>query len=176
MNVVMIRKAEVRDASCLAAVGVEVWLNTYVRDGVSPLFADYVLSEFTPEKFRNSIVNPDLAIWVSENRLGIDGFVTVRSHAEPPPANYSPMEVETLYVRPRHQSSGRGAALLNQALDHCRSRKAESAWVKVNAENRRAIDFYLRLGFRKVGTTHFIIADQAYENDVMAADLRRELD
>jgi diamine N-acetyltransferase len=102
----MIRKAEERDASSLAALSIEVWLNTYLRDGVSPLFADYVLSEFTAQKFRNAIGDPDLAIWVSENRMGIDGFVTVCSAATPELADCSPLEITTLYVQPRHQSSG----------------------------------------------------------------------
>ena len=62
----MIRKAEERDASSLAAVSIEVWVNTYLRDGVSPVFADYVLAEFTAQKFRNAICDPDLAIWVRE--------------------------------------------------------------------------------------------------------------
>jgi diamine N-acetyltransferase len=169
----MIRKAEEQDASSLAAVGIEVWLNTYLREGVSSFFADYVLSEFTAQKFRNAIANPDLAICVSENRIKIDGFVTVCSTATPPPANRSPLEITTLYVQPRHQSSGKGVALLQRALDHCRSTGGESVWLKVNAENRRAIDFYLRHGFNKIGSTHFVIADSAYENFVMAADLRR---
>jgi diamine N-acetyltransferase len=37
----MIRKAEEQDASSLAAVGIEVWLNTYLREGGSSFFADY---------------------------------------------------------------------------------------------------------------------------------------
>jgi diamine N-acetyltransferase len=82
----MIRKAEERDASSLAALSVEVWLNTYLREGVSSLFADYVLSEFTAAKFRESIYDPNLAIWVSENRIGIDGFVRLCSTATPPRA------------------------------------------------------------------------------------------
>jgi diamine N-acetyltransferase len=74
----MIRKAEEQDASSLAAVGIEVWLNMYLREGVSSFFVDYVLSEFTAQKFRNAIANPDLAIWVSEkpdrNRWFRDGL------------------------------------------------------------------------------------------------------
>jgi len=146
-------------------------LHTYLREGVSPFFADYVLSEFTAQKLRNAIANPDLAIWVSENRIGIDGFVTVCSTATPPLASCSRLEIATLYVQPRH-SSGRGAALLHCALDHCRNLNGESAWLKVNAENGRAIDFYLRRGFVRVGTTHFVIADKAYENHLMAIDLK----
>src|SRR4051794_1170643 len=47
----MMRRAREQDASGLAAVSIEVWLNTYLRDGVSQLFADYVLSEFRRRSF-----------------------------------------------------------------------------------------------------------------------------
>jgi ribosomal protein S18 acetylase RimI-like enzyme len=172
----VIRKAEERDASSLAAVSIEVWLSTYLREGVSAFFADYALSEFTAQKFRNSVSDPNLSIWVSENRIGIDGFVSVCRTATPPLANCSPLEIMTLYVQPRHQSGGRGVALLQRALDHCRDIGGESVWLKVNTENRRAIDFYLRHGFKKIGSTHFRIADSAYENFVMEADVRRLMD
>jgi ribosomal protein S18 acetylase RimI-like enzyme len=167
----MIRKAQERDVSGLAAVSIEVWLNTYLRDGVSPLFADYVLTEFTARKFRDAIDDSNIAIWVSENGTGIDGFVTVCSKATPPLADCSPLEIMTLYVRPRHQASGRGDALLQRALEHCSGIGGESAWLQVNAENNRAIDFYLRHGFNKIGSAYFRIADQAYENYVMKIDL-----
>jgi ribosomal protein S18 acetylase RimI-like enzyme len=172
----MIRKAEERDASSLAAVGIEVWLNTYLREGVSPLFADYALSEFTAQKFRDAIGNANLAIWVSENRIGIDGFATVCSAAVPLLVGCSTLEITTLYVQPRHQSSGRGVALLQCALDHCRSIGGERVWLKVNAENSRAIDFYLRHGFKKIGSTHFVIADGSYENFIMEANIQRPVD
>jgi len=169
----MIRKAEEQDASSLAAVGIEVWLNTYLREGVSSLFADYVLSEFTAQKFRDSICDPNKAIWVSENRIGIDGFVSVCSMATPPLPDCSRLEITTLYVQPRHQSSGKGVALLQRALDHCQGIGGEGVWLKVNAENSRAINFYLRYGFSKIGSTNFVIGDNAYENFVMKADLLR---
>ena len=172
----MIRKAEERDASSLAAVSIEVWLNTYLREGVSAFFADYVLAEFTTQKFRSSLSDPNLSIWVSENRVGIDGFVTVCSTSNLPLDNCSPLEISTLYVQPRHQSSGIGVALLQSALNHFRSIGGERVWLKVNTENRRAIDFYLRHGFKKIGSTHFRIADSAYENFVMEAEIPRLAD
>ena len=51
-----------------------------------------------------------------------------------------------------------------------------STWLTVEAGNRRAVDFYLRHGFTRIGSTDFVIADQAYENYVMRADLRNSLD
>lgn len=167
----VIRKAKEQDASSLAALSIEVWVNTYLREGVSQVFADYVLAEFNAERFRTWIGDPSLATWVSESRLGIDGYVTINSASKPPLADCSPFEITTLYIQPRHQSAGKGAALLQRALDHCRADGAKSIWLTVNAVNSRAVDFYLRHGFRKIGATNFVIADQPYENHVMEAVL-----
>jgi hypothetical protein len=56
----MIGRAEQRDASSLAEVSIEVWLNTYLREGVSSFFADDVLSEFTAQNFETRSAIP---IW-----------------------------------------------------------------------------------------------------------------
>ena len=167
----MIRKAEERDMSGLAAMSIEVWLNTYVRDGVSPHFADYVLSEFTAQKFRTAIDDPNLAIWVSESSTGIAGFITVCSAATPPLPDCLSLEITTLYVRPRCQSSGRGSALLQHALHHCKGMGSESIWLTVNAENKNAIEFYHKHGFSQIGSSDFKIAGQAYVNYVMKKEL-----
>jgi ribosomal protein S18 acetylase RimI-like enzyme len=102
--------------------------------------------------------------------------VKVCSTATCPLPGCSPLEIMTLYVQPRHQSGGRGGALLRHALDHCRRLGAESVWLKVEAENRRAIDFYVRQGFTRIGSTDFVIADQAYENYVMRTNLPHRVD
>ena len=98
--------------------------------------------------------------------------MTVCSKATPPLAECSPLEITALYVRPRRQAGGRGVALLQRALEHCNGIGGENAWLTVNAENNRAIDFYLRHGFNKIGSTYFPIADQAYENYVMKMSIR----
>lgn len=172
----MIRKADERDASVLAAVSMEVWLNTYLREGLTPLFADYALSEFTTRKFRGIINDPNHAIWVSECATGIDGFVLASSVAKPPLETCSSLEIMTLYVRPRQQTLGRGTILLRRALQHFRANGGESAWLKVNAENSRAIAFYHRHHFNNVGSTYFEISNQAFENFVMKIDLSQSAD
>lgn len=46
------------DAANLAALSIEVWLHTYARDGIRQAFSDYVLREFTAERFAAHIADP----------------------------------------------------------------------------------------------------------------------
>ena len=157
-----IRAAEITDASSLAAISVEVWLGTYLREGVNAFFADYVLEEFTTAKFETILSDPSEAIWVSENMTGIDGFMRVTNGKAAPVAGCSDVELTTLYVQGRHQGKGIGLALLKQALT------LGDLWLTTNAENEPAIAFYLAQGFAIVGEAHFKIQNEAYLNHVIA--------
>jgi ribosomal protein S18 acetylase RimI-like enzyme len=166
-----VRRAVREGAKSIAVIGIEVWANAYLRDGVNGFFADYVLSEFTESKILEKLDDPRSHCWVSDNRDGIDGFIFANEDAVPAAGGCSTYEVETLYVQPRHQSAGKGLLLLREAIGHCRSCGFENLWLKVNPENRKAIGFYARHGFRNAGSTFFRIGDAAYENFVMTLDL-----
>ncbi len=47
-----LRPADLTDASSLAALSAEVWLGTYLKQGISAHFADYVLAEMAAQKVR----------------------------------------------------------------------------------------------------------------------------
>lgn len=167
----MIRTARFEDASSLAALGLEVWLNTYLRNGVNAFFADYALEHFTAARFEEILARTDQAILVSQNTTGIDGFIHVASGATAPVPACSDLEIVKLYVQPRHQGSGAGGRLLDAGLRYCASTRRPNVWLAVNAENERATEFYLRKGFAKAGETLFRIDDQSYPNHVLRYDL-----
>lgn len=163
----MIRIAKSEDASSLAAVAMEVWLNTYIRNGVNAFFADYALSHFTKAHFEETLSLKDNFIWVSQNTVGIDGFVHLKLGSNAPVTTCSDLEIATLYVQPRHQGSGAGGKLLAAGLRFGTTTGRPDAWLAVNAENVHATEFYLRKGFAKAGETRFQIGDQFYPNHVL---------
>ena len=166
-----LRAAVISDASSIAAISIEVWIGTYLKQGVSGFFADYALAEFTPQNTEQLISDPAEFILVSENTEGIDGFIRVSSARQAPVAGCSQLEIATFYVQPRHHGKGIGKALLQAALHHCRNQSSDPVWLTTNAENAPAIAFYLAQGFEQVGETYFAIADQTYLNAIFARRL-----
>ena len=154
------------DASALAAISIEVWLGTYIRKGVSAVFADFALNAFTPPKLTALLDDPTEHVIVSGNEDGIDGFIRLSQGKAAPVPDCSTLEIATLYVQPRHQGRGPGKALLEEGLTFARSAGAPSVWLTTNSENTPAIRFHLKQGFEKVGSAPFTIQDQAYPNDV----------
>lgn len=161
-----LRPARPADAACIAAISMEVWLGTYLRDGVSPFFAAYALDTFTLSNTQALVTDPHQRIWVSQNADGIDGFVRLTTHSPAPENIPSTTEISTLYVRPRHQGKGIGRRLLHAALAHAQQSNTGVVWLATNEENAPAIAFYNALGFAAAGQTHFRIGDRAFPNNV----------
>lgn len=166
MSTAKLRPAQDADVVCLAALSIEVWLNTYIRNGVRADYAGYVLAAFTPDKMRRAIARDHII--VSQNAEGIDAYVQISANRSCAVAGEGDVEISHLYVQPHHQGRGLGPALLRGALDHCAENGVNRPWLISNSENTRALKFYARAGFVKIGTRQYEIDGQFYPNDILS--------
>ena len=69
-------------------------------------------------------------------------------------------EVHRLYLLPDHQNGGKGARLMEAALDFLDLNGQRPVYLGVWSENHGALRFYERFGFRKVGEHTFQVGSQ----------------
>jgi ribosomal protein S18 acetylase RimI-like enzyme len=162
-----LRAASQSDCSSLAALSIEVWLATYIREGVNAVFAEYVLQEYTPARFAAILTDPDEHLFVSENVDGIDGYIRLTQGSACPVKTGSNVEIKTLYVQSRHHGLGKGALLLSKGLAYASQQGWPRPWLAVNSQNLNALNFYARHGFDPIGITQFQIVDAQYQNEVL---------
>ena len=168
------RQASSSDAATIAALGATVWITTYARDGVVPVFAAYVLEHFTEQRIRTALLEPDTRFWVAEANGGMLGFLEfrrgVRTHCL---TDVLQAEVSRLYVLERFTRNGIGRALLDRCRDDAVSYRASSIWLSVYSENARAIDFYRSSGWKLAGETGFLLGGVSYLNYVFSQDTKQ---
>lgn len=156
------RSAQSRDATKLAALSVEVWLHTYARNGISSVFADYVLESFT--------ANHDRQIIICEQEDNLLGYIALDFKAPVPkvlniPANA--VEISTLYVRLHHAGRGIGQALIEQARHAVSARQISHIWLSVLHNNQRALHFYQQQGMLRQSSIWFELSGERHENYLM---------
>lgn len=162
-----VRAASQGDAGRLAVLATQIWLHTYCTNGINSEVAQYVLSELTVDRFSDRIKQPDTRILLAEREEWLVGFATVRFGASCPSSAKSAVELQTLYVQEHFIGQGIGKLLLEAAEAEARKQSAAPLWLSVNAQNARAIAFYDRQGYSKVGTTWFVLGKGRYENHVL---------
>ena len=174
MENIKIRKADLGDASNLAVLKQQVWIATYAVEGIRTEFSDYVLSEFTVENTRNTILNNNKFIYVAEIDNHLIGCLEISFNVKCPVETETGPEIAVLYVLERYTGMGIGKTLLNRALSLCNELKFNSVWLTVYHKNERAINFYLKQKFNDQGSTYFEMGGNQYENKVMVRKISIE--
>ena len=162
-----VRSGRSEDANRLAVLAAQVWLHTYATDGITTDIAEYVLREFTPEKYLSVLNDPSSHVLVAESDDSLAGLAVVKFDTPCPAGNYSSAELQTLYVQEHFMGRGVGKSLLRAAEAEAKLRSSGVLWLTVNAKNARAIAFYARQGYAKVGTTYFVLGEGRHENHVL---------
>ena len=162
-----IRTGQLADAERLAVLSTQVWLHTYCTDGINSDIAQYVLSELTTERWSLRLQDPQVRILVAERGDFLVGFAAVSFGAPCPSGASSSVELQTLYVQAHCMGQGIGKRLLESAESTALQQCASPLWLTVNAQNARAIAFYARQGYAKVGSTYFVLGQGRHENHVL---------
>ncbi|MGA1801075.1 GNAT family N-acetyltransferase [Rhizobium sp. HT1-10] len=166
------RQAGAADAANLAALTVQVWLHTYAKRGIRGVLSNYVLSEFTTDKFRQVLADQNQMIILCEADAHLVGYVRLDFSSPCPTDDSVHSEISTLYVQAHFLRRGIGTQLLLRALDAFRRRGRKSVWLSVNHENADAIGFYDRHGFQRQGSLDFELDGERHENFILRRALR----
>lgn len=162
----MIRQAQKRDCINLAALSLQVWLQTYATGGLRLKISQYALSTFTELHFLEILHNKSCDIWVYIKEDHLVGFVAVNlaSHFNNND-NANGFEVTTLYVSEHFQGQGIG----RQLLDKVKEQYGLSFWLSTWIHNFKAINFYNNLNFSLIGQLNFNIDGELHENHVFSS-------
>jgi ribosomal protein S18 acetylase RimI-like enzyme len=170
------RPAAVRDATQLTALALQVWLDTYAREGMREEIARYVLEAFTPGHFERLIADPDRHVLVAEQHAHLLGYCVLAENTACPVSGHEYYaELATLYVVRHFHGQGVGSMLL-QASDHLAADLgAAGLWLNTWHGNTEARGFYRQRGFEDVGSCWFDMNGERHENRVFVRPLHTPL-
>jgi GNAT superfamily N-acetyltransferase len=99
------------------------------------------------EYFGGLLTGPTTRCWLAEVDGAIAGSLIGRIRRESTLRRVRMAELESMYVRPEHRSTGVGSALVAEFFEWARGRGAKLAGVTAYAANHRGLEFYARNGF-----------------------------
>lgn len=164
-----IRRAAAEDAPLLAALAATTLRDAYSSSHTSEEVDTHIAANFTLPQVLAVIGDPAAATFLAFADAEPFGYATLR--AGPVPAcvfGPSPVELARIYLAKERLGKGAGSALLRACLDEARRRSHETLWLGVWEANARALAFYTKWGFRRVGTHAYVFGSTAYEDLVMA--------
>lgn len=178
---IRVRPATIADAARLSQLGATTFRETFEGDNSPEDMARYLASTFAPDKQAAEIADPAGLVLLAEHDAtagdaGREPELVGYAHlvSGPPPAAVQgpePMELKRLYVARAWHGQRVAQGLMDAAIDAARARGAQTLWLGVWERNARAVAFYARYGFARVGEHIFVLGTDAQTDWLLARSI-----
>ncbi len=172
LDEVVIRPALLEDAKLLAELGARTFYETFAAMNTPEDMAAYLHGAFSPAKQAQELAEEESFFWIAETEEQAIGYF--RLHDTPAPEcvrTDHPIELVRLYVCKEWIGTGVGGLLMQTCIQAARKLGGDALWLSVWQKNPRAIAFYKKWGFVKVGKNIFQIGSDLQNDDFMQLDL-----
>lgn len=177
---IVVRPATLADAPRVSQLGAATFRDTFAGANTPEDMAHYLDTAFTPERQAAEISDPAGAVLLATygsgsaeaNGAELVGYAHLLSGLVPGAVRGpAPLELKRLYVARAWHGRGVAQALMNAALDAARGRSAETLWLGVWERNARAVAFYRKYGFERVGAHTFALGADQQTDWILARSL-----
>jgi ribosomal protein S18 acetylase RimI-like enzyme len=174
---IRIRGAAAADAPRLSRLGATTFRETFEGENTPEDMARYLAEAFTPERQAAEIADPAGVVLLAEcgepsGGAELVGYAHLVSGPAPAAVRgAAPVELKRLYVARAWHGRGVAQALMDAALAAAGGRGAGTLWLGVWEHNARAVAFYAKYGFTRVGEHTFVLGSDAQTDWLLARPL-----
>ncbi len=169
----LIRKATADDAGPLAELAAVTFPLACPPESRPEDIAAHLANTLSEANFRDYLADPETTVLVIDAGGTLRGYSLLVDRRAQDPGVAAVLEaapsteLSKCYVHPDHHGLGAAAELMQASIAAAASAGARGIWLGVNSQNARAIRFYEKSGFRKVGTKSFKLGATVEHDFVM---------
>lgn len=158
-----IRKATTDDAGALADLAAVTFPLACPPSSSPQDIAAHLDNTLSERHFQAYLADPDVTILVIDAGGDLRGYSLLVNRPAEDRDVVSVLEIlpsvelSKCYVHPEHHGLGAAADLMHASLNAAAAAGGQGVWLGVNSQNAKAVRFYEKSGFRKVGTKSFIL-------------------
>jgi ribosomal protein S18 acetylase RimI-like enzyme len=172
MNSVRIRRGETADASLLAELAARTFAETFGADNSPEDLRIHLESSYGTAQQTDELADPDIRTLLAYRNDELIGFAQVRRKVIPNcVVAEKPVELYRFYLARSAHGTGVAKPLMLKAREAARELGGRHLWLGVWEHNPRAIAFYLKSGFAKVGSHNFLVGRDVQTDWVFIAPL-----
>ena len=170
---VEVKEAGINDAEWIAVLG-----RVTFRETFGHLFRDpndllnYLERTFSKDKISKSLGKEDNVFFIIQYNGLPAGYAKVKLNSPSPfILNEKIAQLQKIYILKDYLGLGLGKELQANVLELTKRLAYKEIWLSVLKENEKAIRFYLKTGYRKIGEHPFSIGQEDFNFLVLARPL-----
>lgn len=168
----IIRPCRAGELEVLRALSMKTFDETFRSTNRPEVMDAYLAQAYAPDKLAAEMGNPSSRFFLAIRQGEAVGYLKLNvGEAQTEFASEGMLEIERIYVRASHQGCGIGNRLMAFALEEAVRGGHPAVWLGVWEHNPKAIAFYTRMGFYRIGQHVFRMGDEDQTDWLMRRDL-----
>ncbi len=159
----------------LAMVGAATFLDGFAEVLPGEAIVAHAQRHHVAEVYARYLAKAEVAVWLALVAGGSGGAVGYAMLTPPElpeeTVREGDLELKRIYALSRFHGAGVGQRLMTTAMAEAAARGATRVTLGVHAGNARAVRFYERNGFRKIGARKFQVGELLCDDFVMGREL-----
>ncbi len=160
MSPYTIRRAVSADAAALAELAARTFAQTFAADNSPENLDAHLRSAYGVAQQSAELADPDVLTLLACRHENLIGYAQVRRKPAPScVVEQHAIELHRFYLASSAQGTGVAAPLMLAARAAAQELGGHQLWLGVWERNPRAIAFYVKSGFAKVGSHDFVVGN-----------------
>lgn len=169
---ITIRRGDAGDARLVSTLATVTFFEAYFEQDDPPDLANYLAENFAADIIADELTDPETYFFIIHRGGPAVGYAKLRDkQPHPSVTSRNAIELQRIYVVERVWGSGVGEKILRHCIEFARSKEKDVLWLGVWEENPRAIRFYEKHSFKRVGTLEFPYGNTVGINAVMQLEI-----
>jgi len=172
---ILVAKRNSATADQLAEMGRRMFHDTYAAHNRPEDMAAYEAATFSPEKQLAELQDPDTVFLLAQMVQEVVGYAKLKLHStlglDPGKTPEDRLEIERMYVDEEWIGTGLGATLMRRAIEEARQQGSRAIVLGVWEKNTRALEFYQRFGFKRIGVHKFMVGTDEQNDFILRKGL-----
>ena len=168
----ILRKCTTSDFELLRELSITTYYETFAHLNTPEDMTAYLEDAFNTDKLMNEFNDSNSEFYFVYCDEKLAGYLKLNEAPSQTDINdKNALEVERIYVSSEFQGKGLGNFLMEQAISIATERSKEYVWLGVWEKNKKAICFYQKNGFYKIGTHNFVMGKDVQNDFIMRKNL-----
>ena len=160
------------DINILRELAIKTYDETFAHLNTEEDMTAYLTDAFNIDKLHDELNDKNSDFYFLHYNNTIVGYLKLNEAPSQSDVNdHDSLEIERIYVAGEFQGAGLGRYLMEQAIGIATKRGKKYVWLGVWQKNEKAIRFYRKNGFYKVGTHTFVMGEDVQTDYIMCKDL-----
>lgn len=173
MMQLLLRKCGHTDLNTLRDLAIKTYWETYGPQNTPENMDAYIRVAFHYDQLRREMTDPNSAFFFLYADDVLAGFMKLNEAPSQTDVNDpESLQLERIYVSGQFQGMGLGQYLINAAIQTAIRRRKKYIWLCAWEYNYRALRFYQKNGFQKMGAHTIFMGDDEQTDYLLRKDLQ----